>query len=414
MPSVSTDLNSRVSAETEGSPDVPAGSYIHKPKRLVSLDVFRGLTIAGMILVTDPGTYSAVYWPLLHASWNGWTPTDMIFPAFLFIAGVSLTLSFASRVKRGATPAQLIGHVIRRSILLFVVGLVLNGFPFFHLHTLRIPGILQRIAICYLCGSVLYLATLKKGADEAKGNVGIIFGVVVAILAGYWAILKLYPVPGFGPDRLDSLGNLGAYIDRQVFGIQHLWAYGLTPGYGVTYDPEGLLSTLPAIASLLIGILAGERLRGKQSAKRKVLEFAAVGIVLLLAGWLLNPFLPINKRMWTSTFALFSSGFSLVALALCYWIVDMRRWRWWSFPALVLGTNAIFAFAVSTIITSSLDAIHVQSNGELLSLHTWGHLHLFASWLAPIHASLAYAIFIVLLNVAIVVPLYRKRIFLSI
>jgi predicted acyltransferase len=414
MPSVSTDLNSRVSAETEGSPDVPAGSYIHKPERLVSLDVFRGLTIAGMILVTDPGTYSAVYWPLLHASWNGWTPTDMIFPAFLFIAGVSLTLSFASRVKRGATPAQLIGHVIRRSILLFVVGLVLNGFPFFHLHTLRIPGILQRIAICYLCGSVLYLATLKKGADEAKGNVGIIFGVVVAILAGYWAILKLYPVPGFGPDRLDSLGNLGAYIDRQVFGIQHLWAYGLTPGYGVTYDPEGLLSTLPAIASLLIGILAGERLRGKQSAKRKVLEFAAVGIVLLLAGWLLNPFLPINKRMWTSTFALFSSGFSLVALALCYWIVDMRRWRWWSFPALVLGTNAIFAFAVSTIITSSLDAIHVQSNGELLSLHTWGHLHLFASWLAPIHASLAYAIFIVLLNVAIVVPLYRKRIFLSI
>jgi predicted acyltransferase len=182
----------------------------------------------------------------------------------------------------------------------------------------------------------------------------------------------------------------------------------------VTYDPEGLLSTLPAIASLLIGILAGERLRGKQSASRKFVEFAAVGIVLLLAGWLLNPFLPINKRMWTSTFALFSSGFSLVALALCYWIVDMRRWRWWSFPALVLGTNAIFAFAVSTIITSSLDAIHVQSNGELLSLHTWGHLHLFASWLAPIHASLAYAIFIVLLNVAIVVPLYRKRIFLSI
>jgi predicted acyltransferase len=385
-----------------------------KQERLVSLDVFRGLTIAGMILVTDPGTYSAVYWPLLHASWNGWTPTDMIFPAFLFIAGVSLTLSFASRVNRGATPAQLIGHVIRRSVLLFVVGLVLNGFPFFHLHTLRIPGILQRIAICYLCGSVLYLATLKRGTDGAKGNVGIILGVVVAILAGYWAILKLYPVPGFGAGRLDSLGNLGAYIDRKVFGIQHLWAYGLTPGYGVTYDPEGLLSTLPAMATLLMGILAGERLRGKQSASRKFLEFAAVGIVLLFAGWLLNPLLPINKRIWTSTFALFSGGFSFLAFAVCYWIVDMRRWRWWSFPALVLGTNAIFAFTVSTIITASLDASHVQSNGELLSLHTWGHLHFFASWLAPIHASLAYAIFIVLLNVAIVVPLYRRRIFLRI
>lgn len=279
---------------------------------------------------------------------------------------------------------------------------------------MRIPGILQRIAICYLCGSVLYLATLKKGTDGAKGNVGIILGVVVAILAGYWAILKLYPVPGFGPGRLDSLGNLGAYIDRKVFGIQHLWPYGLTPGYGVTYDPEGLLSTLPAIATLLMGILAGERLQKKQSAKRKVLEFAAVGIVLLFAGWLLNPLLPINKRIWTSTFALFSGGFSFLAFALCYWIVDIRRWRAWSFPAIVLGTNAIFAFAVSTIVTSSLDAIHVQSKSGLLSLHTWGHLHLFSTWLAPIHASLAYAIFIVLLNVAIVVPLYRRRMFIRI
>jgi predicted acyltransferase len=409
MSSISTDLHSRIAEKTE---DISASSYTPKPERLVSLDVYRGLTIAGMILVTDPGTYSAVYWPLLHASWNGWTPTDMIFPSFLFIAGVSMTLSFASRIKRGATRVQLLSHIIQRSVLLFLVGLVLNGFPFFNLHTLRVPGILQRIALCYLLGGFLYLATLKKIAVEPKANISVIAGVVIAILVGYWALLKLYPVPGFGPGRLDSLGNLGAYIDRRIFGIRHLWPYGLTSGYGVTYDPEGILSTLPALANLLIGILAGERIRGKQSALRKCLEFAAIGIVLLLGGWLLSRYMPINKRIWTSTFALFSSGFSLVALAVCYWIFDIRRWRSWSVAALILGTNAILAFAVSTIITSSLDTVHVRSSAGPLPLHTWGHLHLFATWLSPIHASLAYAIFIVALNVAIIWPLYRKRIFL--
>ncbi|HEY1802344.1 MAG TPA: heparan-alpha-glucosaminide N-acetyltransferase domain-containing protein [Terriglobales bacterium] len=383
-------------------------------ERLVSLDVFRGLIIAGMILVTDPGTYAAVYRPLLHAAWNGWTPTDMIFPGFLFIIGVSMVLSVASRARRGDSKGRIAWHVIQRCVLLCVLGLILNGFPYFNLHTLRIPGILQRIALCYLCGGALYLATLKKGTGEAKANIGIIVGVIVALLAGYWAILKFYPVPGFGPGRIDSLGNLGAYIDRLIFGTQHMWAYGLTPGDGVTYDPEGLLSTLPAIASLLIGILAGEGLRGRQSASRRILKFAAVGVVLLLAGWLLNPLLPINKRIWTSTFVLFSSGFSFMAFALCYWIVDIRRWRAWAYPALVLGTNAIFAFALSTIITASFDAIQAHTSSGPVPLHALGYSYIFATWLAPIHASLAYAICIVLLNMAMVAPLYRKRIFLRI
>jgi predicted acyltransferase len=389
-----------------------AKSYSVKPERLVSLDVFRGLTIAGMILVTDPGTYSAVYWPLLHASWNGWTPTDMIFPAFLFIAGVSLTFSFVARMRRGTTKARLIGHMAQRSVLLILIGLVLNAFPSFHLQTLRIPGILQRIALCYFLGSLLYLAALKKDGDDHKTNTGMILAVVVAVLAGYAAILKLYPVPGFGPNRLDSLGNLGAYIDRKIFGINHLWAWGLTPGHGVTYDPEGILSTLPALTNLLAGILAGVRLQGKQSASRKFLEFAGVGIVLLLAGWLLNPFLPLNKRIWTSTFAIFSMGFSLLAFAICYWIVDMRRWRGWAYPALVLGTNAIFAFALSTVITSLADVLTFRTNTTTTTLHVLGN-QIFAAWLSPIHASLAYAIFIVLLNVALVAPLYRKKIFLK-
>src|SRR5271170_1142794 len=218
-----------------------------KSERLVSLDVYRGLTIAGMILVTDPGTYSAIYWPLRHAEWTGGTPTDMIFPSFLFISGVAMTFSFAARTARGETRGQLAMHLVWRAALLIVIGLVLNGFPLFHLQTLRIPGILQRIALCYLGGGLLYLACVAK---TLRSKVSILAGVILAILAGYWATLKLVPVPGFGAGRLDSLGNLPAYLDRAVFGINHLWAYGLTPGYGVTYDPEGIVSTLPALTQI--------------------------------------------------------------------------------------------------------------------------------------------------------------------
>lgn len=384
-------------------------SPTRKPERLVSLDVYRGLTIAAMILVTDPGTYSAIYWPLRHAEWNGWTPTDMIFPSFLFISGVAMTFSFAARAARGETQRQVAMHLVWRATLLIVIGLVLNGFPLFHLHTLRIPGILQRIALCYLGGGLLYLACNGK---TLRAKISILAGVILAILAGYWAALRLVPVPGFGAGRLDSLGNLPAYIDRAVFGINHLWAYGLTPGYGVTYDPEGILSTLPALTLLLAGILVGEWLRIRSSPARKALAILAAGVVLLLAGRLLDPLLPLNKRIFTTTFALFSIGFSMIAFSVCYWIVDIRRSRWWTGPVVVFGTNAIFAFALSTIITSLFDLIRVGS--ARLTLHAWGYSHLFLSWLSPINASLAYALVIVGLNLAIVSILYRGRIFLRV
>src|SRR5271166_428584 len=380
-----------------------------KPERLVSLDVYRGLTIAGMILVTDPGTYSAVYWPLLHAPWNGWTPTDMIFPSFLFISGVAMTFSFAARTERGETRGQLAVHLVWRAALLIGIGLVLNGFPLFHLKTLRIPGILQRIALCYLGGGLLYLAC---NAKTRRTRISILAGVILAILAGYWALLKLVPVPGFGAGRLDSLGSLPAYIDRAILGINHLWAYGLTPGYGVTYDPEGILSTFPALTLLLAGILIGEWLRTEPSPVKKALAILAVGIFLLLAGRLFDPLLPMNKRIFTTTFALFSMGFSMIAFSVCYWIVDLLRWRWWTAPALVFGTNAIFAFALSTIITSLFDLIRVGN--ERLTFHAWGYSHLFLPWLSPVNASLAYALMIVGLNLAIVSVLYRRRIFLRI
>jgi predicted acyltransferase len=372
-----------------------------------------------MILVTDPGTYNAVYWPLLHAQWNGWTPTDMIFPGFLFAVGVAITLSFASRIERGDSRAQLASHTFFRSAVLFLLGLVVNGFPDYNLHTIRIPGILQRIALCYLCGGLFYLSVSRPSQgttqQQTQRRIALIATAAAILLAIYWAILKLVPVPGFGPGHLDSLGNIGAYVDRALLGVSHMWAYGTTPGYGVTFDPEGLLSTLPAIASLLIGIVAGEWLRTQNSKNRKFLVLAAAGLILIFAGWLLHPLLPINKKIWTSTFALFSSGVSLIVFSFLYAVLDIKRWHGWAFPSLVVGTNAIFAFALSSVITTLSDRIHVHLQaGSALSLHEWTRTYVFTSWLAPIHASLAYAIAIVVLNLALVYPLYRKRIFIRI
>jgi predicted acyltransferase len=385
-----------------------------KPLRLVSLDVFRGLTVAAMILVTNPGTYSAVYWPLLHAEWNGWTLTDMIFPSFLFIVGVALTLSFKARTARGETRSRLALHLLQRAAILIVIGLFLNAFPYFDLHTLRIPGVLQRIALCYLIGGLLYLAPVRKSEPDephsTRKRVFLLTAVIVVLAAGYWMTLRFVPVPGFGPDRLDTLGNLGAYIDRAVFTTRHMWAYGTTPGLGVTFDPEGLFTTLPATANLLVGLLAGEVLRTRYSGARKVAALAFAGVVLFLAGMALNSLLPINKKIWTSSFLILSSGFSLMAFALCYWVVDLRRWRWWTAPALVFGTNAILAFTLTNMITPLMDAIHVHGG---LRLHDWGY-RLFLPRLSPVHASLAYALLLVGVNTAIVSVFYRKRIFLRV
>jgi predicted acyltransferase len=421
------------------------------PTRLVSLDVMRGLTIAGMILVTDPGTYSAVFPPLLHAAWHGATPTDMIFPAFLFIVGVSIVFSTNARLRlvadRRATRAQLIPHILRRSALLVLLGLLVNGFPFYDLHHLRIPGILQRIALCYAAAALLYLAIghptcdsddldRPANAQATSNRTAATLAVIIAgILLGYWSLLRFFPVPGFGPARYDSLGYLGAYIDRAVFTTRHLWAWGLTPGYGVTYDPEGLLSTLPAIANTLLGVLAGIWLRMPRPARSKAADLAYFGALLFLLAWPLSSLMPINKRMWTSTFALLSGGVSLLSFSLLYWVLDARTTEVratdvrsgnqpctprWMKPAVTLasifGTNAILAFVLSSVITVALDAIHLhigpQTGGAALSLHRAGHQYLFAMWLPPRIGSLAYAFAIVALNAALLFPLYRKRIFL--
>jgi predicted acyltransferase len=412
---------------------VPAVSPAAASTRLVSLDVMRGLTIAGMILVTDPGTYSAIFPPLRHAEWQGATPTDMIFPAFLFMVGVSLVFSTHARLRRGATRAQLVRHILVRMVVLIVLGLLVNGFPFYDLQHLRLPGILQRIALCYAAAALLYLVICQPDSSAAPlpaskqaaaplRSIVILTTLVAGILIGYWALLRCVSVPGFGPARYDSLGYLGAYIDRAVFTTNHLWAWGLTPGHGVTYDPEGLLSTLPALANTLLGVLAGVWLRMPRPARSKAADLLYFGALLFLVAWPLASLMPINKRIWTSTFALLSGGVSLLCFTLLYWILDVRDHGRSTSASLhpaatfarIFGTNAILAFVLSSLITASLDAIHLHIAGATLSLHQAGHQYLFATWLPARLGSLGYALAIVALNAALLYPLYRRRVFVRI
>ena len=229
------------------------------------------------------------------------------------------------------------------------------------------------------------------------------------VLAVYWALLRLVPVPGFGAGQLDTQGSVAAYVDRAVFGVRHLWAYGTTPGVGVTFDPEGILSTLPAIAAVLVGAVAGEWIASGRSGSRKAAQMAGAGGVLFALGLGLSVWMPVIKKIWTPTFGMVSSGLALMAFALLFYVVDVRRWRGWTVPALIFGTNAIVAFAASTVITTMLDRLHT---GGGATLHRWGNGVLAGTGLPPVEASLLYALLIVGVNLLLVWPLYRRRVFL--
>jgi predicted acyltransferase len=371
--------------------------------RLQSLDLFRGVTIAAMILVNDNGDERAAYWPLKHSAWNGWTPTDLVFPFFVFIVGVSMVFSFASRLKRGESRSHLMLHALRRAAILFALGVFLNGFPNrYHASTIRIEGVLQRIALCYLIAAVLVLWTGARGRWVAIG----------ICLVGYWVLMRFVPVPGFGVPThdiplLDHDRNLAAWLDRKVF-----------PGhlYEGTRDPEGLLSTIPAIATALFGVMTGEWLRSAASPRRKTAWMLALGVTGLAAGEIFNLWFPINKKLWTSSYVLFAAGFALVCLALCYWSLDVKRWRGpWTLPAAVFGTNAIAAYTFSEMLAKVLDAGHTYAaNGQALSWQELIYQRVFAPLASPSNASLIYSLAYVLVCLLVTWALYRKRIFIKI
>ncbi len=373
-----------------------------QPGRLRSLDVFRGITIAGMLLVNNPGSWDHVYAPLDHAEWNGWTPTDTIFPFFLFIVGVAMTFSFGAQLARGQKRGRIFVKAVRRSVTLFGLGLLLAAFPYYNLDPghLRIMGVLQRIALCFLAASAVYLFVPRRGRPW----------VAAVLLLGYWAAMTLVPVPGHGAgDLVTKDGSLAAYVDRMVLGTNHLWAAAKT------WDPEGLLSTIPAVATVLLGIFAGEWLRSARPPAERATGLFFAGNALMAAGLVWNPVFPINKNLWTSSYVLFMGGMAMVGLAMCYWLVDVRGVRKWTRPFTVYGMNAIAAFFLSGVFARLLNLVTVPGGpAGTQPVKAWIYANAFASWLPPLNASLAFAVTFVLVWWGIMEVFYRRKIFIKV
>lgn len=428
--------------------------------RFLSLDVFRGLTMAGMILVNNPGDWKHVYGPLLHVEWNGWTPTDLVFPFFLFIVGVAITFSFDKRLARGESRTQLLAQIVRRTIVIFLLGLTIPSFPnpilmapqvavivglyvlpspgadpsdparrrvrqiigllllvggvawfFFHYDyfqqshppvvregtVLRVPGVLQRIALCYFAASLIVMTTGARGRSAWTA----------ALLIGYCVIVKTVSAPGTYVAETPELlrrpdGWLHDWIDLQVFG-RHV--------YGERPDPEGLLSTIPAIATTLCGVLAGNWLHGRRDGHEKASGLFFFGSLALFAGLCLDFWFPINKKIWTSSYVLLTAGLALTVLAMCYWLIDLKGYRRWTWPFLVFGTNAIFVYVASGFVTRIL--LYTPAGGT--SVRSWVYQHWFTpAFQDPKNASLAFAIAYVLFWLIVATPLYLRRIFVKI
>ncbi len=363
--------------------------------RLVSLDAFRGATIAAMILVNNPGSWKFVYPPLRHAVWHGWTPTDLIFPFFLFIVGVSLSFSLTRRRESASSEGPLLVKILIRSLILFVLGLLLTLFPRFDFGTLRIPGVLQRIALCYLVGSLIFLKT------GSRARVFIASG----LLAAYGAALQWIPVPGHGAGALSPDGNLCGWIDVQLLG-GHLY----TPNF----DPEGILSTIPAIATVLFGTLAGDWLRTAAGARMRFWGLMAGGALLTVSGLWLHTLIPINKQLWTSSFVLFTGGAACLALGICYGVMDVLRWRKAALPFLVFGTNAILVYVGSGFLARVLQLVRVPLEGGTVSAKAYVFQSWLVPWAGPQLGSLLFPLLLLVLWFCLTYPLYRKRIFLKV
>ncbi len=372
--------------------------------RLRSLDVFRGATIAGMILVNNPGSWSDSYAQLRHSAWNGWTFTDMIFPFFLWIMGVAMTFSFARRRESGAPSRSLMVHVVKRGLIIFALGIVVNGFPFgvgapFSFATLRIPGVLQRIAICYVVVSFLLLYVNVRTQVVSS----------VVLLALYWGAVALIPVPGHGSGVFQPVGSLCWYVDSTLL-AGHTWIYAPAPGF----DPEGIISTLPSIATVLFGVLAGHWLRSNRSPAEKTASMFAAGYAMVLAGVIADMWLPINKNMWTSSFSLLMGGWALVCFATFYWIIDVRGHTRFAPLAEVFGRNAITLYVLSELAATLLWVITVtDSHGASVPLQSriYG---MFTPLFNAANASLAFAVAFVLVMYAAGWIMWKKRWFVSV
>src|SRR6267378_3229958 len=366
----------------------------NESNRLIFLDVFRGMTVAGMVLVNNPGSWAHIYWPLEHAEWNGWTPTDLIFPFFLFIVGVAIPLAYGKRIEREDSRRALFLKIVYRTVVIFLLGEFLAGFPYFHLSTIRIPGVLQRIAVWYFFASLIFLKTRPR--TQAL--------IAVALLIVYWRVMKHFPAPGYYAGDWSREGSLASYIDRRVFG-PHIWKQG------IVYDPEGLLSTLGALATTLFGVLTGNYLRDKSRAPiERVAHMFIAGVGCVILGWIWNAWFPINKSLWTGSYVFFTAGLALQFLALCYWLIDIKGYKLWTKPFVIFGVNAITLFVGTGVMAILMGLIKVpRADGTRPSVHGFIYDNLYASWLPPNKASLAFAISFVLLWLFFMWLLFRKN-----
>ena len=355
-----------------------------------------------MILVDNPGDDDRAYWMIQHAKWNGWTPADFIFPSFLLLVGVSMLMFYSARLERGESKQNIFFHAIKRTVILIVIGLLVNAFPVYHLADWRIEGVLQRIAVCYLFSAVLVLWSDWRGQLLA----------ILFCLVGYWALMRFVPVPGFGvPGRdipfLDPDRNIVAWLDRKLF-----------PGrlYNVTRDPEGIISNIPAIGTCLLGVLTGHWLKSARDAGTKVLGLCTMGIAGIVAGLTWNHWFPINKNLWTSSFVLLTAGFAMALLAVLYFMAEIKRWRGsWAIPFLVFGMNSIAGFVADALVYGPGYSFNAKlANGTTVSWHEFAQAHLLRLGLSRANASLAYAIAAVLFCWFLLWLLWRKRIFLKI
>ena len=375
------------------------------PQRLVSLDAFRGLTIVGMVLVNNPGTWGAIFAPLKHAPWHGWTPTDLVFPFFLFIVGVAIALAYARPLAEDRPRGPLARKATTRALWLFALGVLIAAFPFFSFvdgqavgrdyGMLRILGVLQRIALCYLAATLLHLYAPRR----------VTWGLLWAVLIGYTVLLVAVPVPGLGRPELEFKGSTWpAWLDRRLLTPAHLWAGADPPR---TWDPEGLLSTLPALATTLFGLWTGlGLLRRDRTGEQKALAMLLAGVGLVCLGYAWDLVLPINKSLWTSSYAVFTAGQAMCGLGVFYWLFDVRGHTRWAHPLVVYGVNAITVFVLSGLVAKTLGAIHVDADTSLQGA-------IFNTVFRPIGplkvASLAYALAWIASWYAVLAWMYRRR-----
>jgi predicted acyltransferase len=376
----------------------PVSGPLHPPTtRSLALDVFRGATIAGMILVNMPGSWGHIYAPLRHAAWHGATPTDLIFPFFLFVVGTAMWFSYAKFDYRLSTP--LTKKILRRVALIFAVGLFLSAFPFSSelLSNLRIMGVLQRIALAY--GIAAFLVLLLDRQKVILASAG--------ILLGYWALLWAFG--GSDPYSLET--NFVRQVDLAILGERHVWR-----GFGIPFDPEGLLSTLPAVVTVVMGFFAGRWITSSERREDAVLKMFLAGTLLILGGLIWHQFFPINKPLWTSSYVLYTGGIAFATLAWFIWVIDVKGYRKWTMPLQVYGLNPLFAFVLSGVLARTLTRlIHVPvGDGETVTGYVWLYTRIFEPLAGPLNGSLLFAITMVVVIWLVVLPLYRKNIIIKI